>query len=152
MTKTNEARTAGGAAGLSGDAFPDGECNSENAPKLSATQAENLSAPGQFKPQPFPSFFELVTKNAEAPMRRASVYLRICAELISIEDYDAFCEADDKFLDAGREFAKLLALLKTPTIFSNEKADRLEEKALALHDLADFTEKKASQIRQLVWL
>jgi hypothetical protein len=46
----------------------------------------------------------------------------------------------------------LLSLLKTPTIFSNEKADRLEEKALALHDLADFTEKKASQLRQLVRL
>jgi hypothetical protein len=116
--------------------------------KIEVPQAENDSAPGQFNPQPLPSFFELVTKNAEVPMRRASVYLRICAELISIGDYDAFCEAGDKFLDAGREFAKLLVLLKTPTIFSNERADRLEEKALALHELADLTEMEARAIRQ----
>jgi hypothetical protein len=77
----------------------------------------------------------------------------LCTDLgASIGDYAAFCEAGDKFLDAGREFAKLLVLLKTPTIFSNEKADRLEEKALALHELADLTEMEASQIRQLVRL
>jgi hypothetical protein len=120
--------------------------------KIAVPQDENDSAPGQFAPEPFPSFFELVTANAEAPMRRAAVYLRICAELIAIEDYASFCDAGEKFLEAGRDFAMLLSLLKTPTIFSNEKADRLEEKALALHELADFTEKKASQIRQLVRL
>jgi hypothetical protein len=115
-----------------------------------ATQAENDSAAGQFNP--LPSFFELVTQNAEEPMRRAAAWLRICAELGNISDYDGYCEAGDKFLDAARDFAKLHSLLKTPTIFSNERADRLEEKALALHNLADLTEMEASRIRQVVRL
>jgi hypothetical protein len=128
-----------------------GSSNTANIKQKSEVpQEENAAAPGHFAGEPFPSFLELVAQNAEAPMRRASAYLRICAELSSIGDYEGFCEAGDKFLDAGREFAKLLVLLKTPTIFSNEKADRLEEKALALHELADLTEMEASQIRQVV--
>jgi hypothetical protein len=150
MTYQNDTRPQGGAAGLGENAFPGGNCSSETAPKADLTQAQNDPASGQFTPQPFPTFFELVTQNAEAPMRRAFVYLRICEELGSIGDYDAFCEAGDKFLDAGREFAKLLSLLKSPTIFSNENADRLEEKALALHNLADLTEMKAGRIREVV--
>jgi hypothetical protein len=124
---------------------------SETAPKLAITQEEYVE-PIASEPKDFPSFFELVMENAAMPMRRAAVYLRICEELKSIGDYESYCEAGDKFLDAGRDFAKLLVLLKTPTIFSNEAADRLEEKGIALHNLADLTEKQASQIRQLVQL
>jgi hypothetical protein len=119
--------------------------------KIEVPQAEN-DGTITFEPQEFPSFFQLVTENAAAPMRRAAAYLRNCAELSSVEDYDGFCESCDKFLDAGREIAKLRSLLKKPTIFSNELADRLEEKGLALHELADLTEMQASRVRQVVTL
>jgi hypothetical protein len=151
MTQTNETRRSGGAAGLSSLSCLAAD-GSETAPKLAITQAENDSAPGQFAKQPFPSFFELVTENAAGPIRRAAVYLRILAELSSVEDYEGYCEAGEKFLDAGRDFAKSLNLLKTPAIFSNELADRLEEKACALHNLADLTEMEASRIRSVVTL
>jgi hypothetical protein len=152
MTQTNETRRALGAAGLGDNAFPDGEYNSKNAPKLAITQGEIAPAPEQFAPEPFPSFLQLVAQNAEGPMRRAAAYLRICEELASVDDSEGYCESCDKFLDAGREIAKLRSLLKIPTIFSNELADRLEEKALTLHELADLTEMQASRIRQVVTL
>jgi hypothetical protein len=120
--------------------------------KPEVSQAVNLPLPGQFGPQAFPTFFELVTENAAAPMRRAACYLRVCDEFSSLGDLEAFCDAGDKFLDAGREIAKLLSLLKKPTTFSNERADRLEEKARELHNLADLTEMEASRIRSVVTL
>jgi hypothetical protein len=147
----NETGRAGGAARLGENAFPGGNCKSENATKPEVLQEENLE-PITYEPQEFPSFFQLVTENAEAPIRRATVYLRILAELSSVEDCEGYREAGKKFLDAGREIAKQLALLETPKVFSNEAADRLEEKALALHNLADLTEMQASRHRQVVLL
>jgi hypothetical protein len=152
MAITTENPALGESAGPKNTSSLGGSNTPNLKQKIEVPQAENVPAPGQFKPQPLPSFFELVMENAAMPMRRAAVYLRICEELKSIGDYESYCEAGDKFLDAGRDFAKLLSLLKTPTIFSNEKADRLEEKALALHELADLIEMEASGIRQLVRL
>jgi hypothetical protein len=119
--------------------------------KIAVPQAENDSAAEQFDEQ-FPSLFELVTQNAEAPMQRAAAYLRICDEFRNLGDLEAWCDAGDKFLEAGREIAKSLALLKTPKVFSNELADQLEEKALGLHNLADLTEMQANRVRSAVSL
>jgi hypothetical protein len=143
----NETNPAGRSARLGNMTSLGRGDNPETTKSPAPAQENNYPAP-----EPFPSFFQLVTENASAPMRLAATYLRVCDELKSIGDYEGYCEAGAKFLDAGREFAKLLVLLKTPTIFSNEKADRLEEKALALHELADLMEMESSGIRQVVTL
>jgi hypothetical protein len=135
MPQTNE--TAPSGARLGESAFPSGNCNSSNATKLQVLQ-EDTNAP-----QMLPSFFGLVTTNAGVPMRQASAYLRICAELITIGDFAGFCEAGDRFLDAGREFAKLLKLLKRPSIRNHETAARLENEAVALRERADLLEFEA---------
>ena len=126
--------------------------NTDCTQRVEFSQAENNSASGQFAHEPFPSLFELVAQNASASMRRAAAYLRICAEFIDLGDCAGFCEAGDHFLDAGRDFAKLHALLKIPKVFSHEIADRLEAKAGALHEQADLMEMKASRVRSAATL
>jgi hypothetical protein len=84
MSIQNNSPALGESAGPKNTALIDTFDTKNPRQKIEVPQEENDSAPGQFAPQPFPSFFELVAKNAEEPMRRASVYLRICAELISI--------------------------------------------------------------------
>jgi hypothetical protein len=123
----------------------------DHTKKATFLQDENDSA-SEFGHEPFPSFFQLVAANAEAPMGRAFAYLRNCAELASVGAYDGWCESCDNFLDAGREIAKLRNLLKIPKVYSNEAADRLEEKAAALHNLADMTDMQAGRIRASVTL
>jgi hypothetical protein len=97
--------------------------------------------------QEFPSFFELVTENAAAPMRLAAAYLDICTRLAEVHDLDGYVAAVDKFLAAGREIAELSKLLKKPSIISNEAADFLERKGRQIHDRAELFELEASHMR-----
>src|ERR1019366_871628 len=109
-------------------------------------------SPGQFGNEPFPSLFELVMENVEAPMRRAAVHLVALDEFRRLEDLEAFCESCDRFSDAGREIAQFRNILKIPKVFSNELAASLEKKALALHSQADLIEMQANRVRSAVTL
>jgi hypothetical protein len=126
--------------------------NKNHSQKITAAQENNDPSPDTSGREPFPTFFELVMQNSEAPLRRAAVYLRVCDEFRRLGDIEAFCESCAEFLNAGREIAKQHALLKIPKVFSHELADRLEEKALALHEQADLMEMKANRVRSLVTL
>jgi hypothetical protein len=146
MIHTNENPPAVGADGLD-DAFPGGNCVYTYAPKPEVSQEEYNLAPTTYERQELPSFFELVTENATAPMRLAAAYLDVCARLAAVHDYDGFCSAGEKFLDAGREFAELLKLLKKPSIVSHEAADQLERKARQIHERAELFELEAGKMR-----
>jgi hypothetical protein len=146
MTHISERPPAGGADGLD-DAFPGGNCVHTYAPKLEVSQEESNLAPITYERQELPSFFELVTENAAAPMRLAAAYLDVCEKLAAVHDYEGFCSAGEKFLNAGREFAELLRLLKKPSIISDEAADRLDRKARQIHERAQLFELEASHMR-----
>ena len=121
--------------------------NPETTKSTAPAQENNYPAP-----EAFPTLFELVAQNVEAPMRRAAVYLVALDEFRRLGDIEGFCESCAEFLNAGREIAKHLALLKIPKVFSNELADQLEEKAREIHNLADLTDMQASRIRSVVTL
>jgi hypothetical protein len=144
---SNKNPAAGDAAGFGENAFPGGNRVHTNAPNPEVSQEEYNLAPITYERQELPSFFELVTENATAPMRLAAAYLDVCARLAAARDYDGFCSAGEKFLDAGREFAELLKLLKKPSIISNEAADRLERKARQIHERAELFELEAVHMR-----
>jgi hypothetical protein len=143
QTHTSESRPARGG---SRDSISFGD-DKQTTEISEVSQEESNLAPTTYERQELPSFFELVTENATAPMRLAAAYLDVCEKLAAVHDCEGFCSAGEKFLDAGREFAELLKLLKKPSIISNEAADRLERKARQIHERAELFELEASHMR-----
>jgi hypothetical protein len=147
MIHAKQSPPAGDADGLEETSLLGGFDGSSNIPKLEISQEEYDLGPIICERQELPSFFELVTANAAAPIRHAIAYLNACTQLASIHDYDEYLAAGEKFLEAGREFAELLKLLKKPSIISNEAAGRLERKAREIHARGDLFKLEAANMR-----
>jgi hypothetical protein len=100
MPIQEETRHAGAAAGLGLNAFPDGECDSENAPKLAITQAVNCPA------HVIEAKREMLRDFAHEAAMQASDHAAILARYIAMDDTAGLKYSAAKFVAFARETAK----------------------------------------------
>jgi hypothetical protein len=64
------------------------------------------------EPVSIPVFPDVMLLEADAILRKAITYGNICRALVEIDETDPFLQAGENFLDAAREFAKHLKVMK----------------------------------------